>query len=224
MKMIRSTYDSFGKTVSSINSLSGSPVPAKECYILAPLDFYDPWKEVSFEGDLPAKYIPASLGILSTILGVSMPMQRNLYAMSAKNSEDIKTLTETMEQNFESMSQNIRECQADIAWLQKRTQELASEIDGARTEAARVADEQAQEIARMRIENLEFRQQILCMLDPVVFAVDRSVNIAGSDSNSAEARVGLCFGPEMTPSFFADLGLKYVGDEQYESVTRPYQF
>ena len=176
-------------------------------YILAPLSFYDAWLEVSSEQVFP-KYFSSKLLSLSTTLGLLIPTQRNLYKIASSNSENIHEMKQTMDANFQMLKQSIEDCHRRINWVERMVSNLQSQVASLQVR-----------LHEAELRTAELESMIYCLLDPIIFAVDSDVDISRSSSNSARARIGLCFGPEMPLDFFVEQGLTTIFDKRFDTVT-----
>lgn len=203
--IIRNAFKEFRHTIEMC--VETQCINPQTIYILAPLSFYDAWLEVSSKQISP-KYFSSKLLTLSTTLGLLIPTQRNLYKIASSNSENIREMKQTMDTNFQMLKQSIEECHSRINWVERMVSNLQSQVAslGVRLREA--------ELKTAKLESM-----IYCLLDPIIFAVDSNVDISKPSSNSARARIGLCFGPEMPVDFFVEQGLTTIFDKRFDTVT-----
>ena len=203
---LRSAFCEFRDTIKVCTEMSF--INPQTIYILAPLSFYDVWREVSCEEILP-KYFPTDLFSLSTTLGLIIPTQRNLYKMTSANTESIREMKKTMDMNFQMLKQSIEECHRRINWVERMVDSLNAKVASMQVKLNE---------AELKIAQLE--TMLYCLLDPIIFAVDSKVDISKPVSNNARARIGLCFGPEMPVDFFINNGLTIISDKRFDTVTK----
>ena len=206
-KKIARAFGEFKNTLSECQDYVGK----QQLYILAPVTFYNPWKEVSCEKILP-KYFSESLQYLSTVLGMVMPTQRNLYKMIKIHENNLNNLNETMKQNFATVEKNINECHRRIDWVAKLVKSLDVRIRSNK-------EDRMVELREMNMRIASLETMIYCLLDPIIFSVDGSVIISDSNYDEQNARIGLCFGTDMPIDFFVEKGLKTINDKRLKSIT-----
>ncbi len=191
-----------------------------ELYILCPIGFYDPWQEVK---DLQTrqKIFGGELTLISTILGMMMSTQKNLYQMSKTNAENIASLSRTMEANFTDFRRTLDDMQNQISWLKNEVliaRREAAEAKSTTKQAAETAS-YARSIANYAAQKAEeVSYRLAYLLDPLVFAVPQGTNLQDDD---AIARLMMCFGADMPLDFFLRRGLVKVDDNgYYDSILR----
>ena len=203
---IRTAFNEFCHTIKKC--VETKCINQQTIYILAPLSFYDAWLEVSSEQVSP-KYFSSKLFTLSTTLGLLIPTQRNLYKIASSNSENIHEMKQTMDTNFQMLKQSIEECHRRINWVERMVSNLQSQVASLEVR-----------LRAAELKTAELESMIYCLLDPIIFAVDSNVDISKPSSNSARARIGLCFGPEMPVDFFVEQGLTTIFDKRFDTVTK----
>lgn len=203
---IYEAYDEFQNVIE--RCVDSELINPQTIYILAPLSFYDCWLEVSNEKVL-SKYFPRDLFTVSTTLGLLIPAQRNLFKMAQTNSRNIQEMKQTMDANFKMLKRSVEDCYTRISWVENMMCSLNAKVDSLKTE-----------LQEAKIKVAELETKLYCMLDPVIFTVDSSVDISKPDSNKAKARIGICFGPEMPMDFFVERGLAYISDKIFDPITK----
>ena len=214
-RKLNRSYDFFKHTVGFINHFfrleEGNPRNAYQIYVLAPLTYYDPWLEVSSDNDPLPKFFSSQLSTIETMLGLIVPTQRNLYAMSKTNNENIRLLNETMQKNFTEIEKTIARFSERLTWVERANQILNQKI--ASLEGA---------LTKTQLRLFELERTVACMLDPVIFAVPPKTDVSSSSSDNVEARVGLCFGPETSVDVFVTNGLVQFNSKVFKEVELPF--
>ena len=212
-KLCRS-YDSFCHTVNFINNIfdleEGDAIDKYQIYVVAPLAFYNPWLEVSSEEDTLPKFFSSQLSTIETMLGLIIPTQKNLYAMSKTNSENIRLLDDTMRENFSVINKTIANVSERLAWIEHVNQVLSERVKSLEGE-----------LTRKQLKMFELETTVAHMLDPIIFAVPPKTDISSSSSDDIEARVGLCFGLEMPVDVFVTNGLVEYNNKAFRDVGFP---
>ena len=207
---ISDSYNEFEHVVSNSQEYAGK----QQLYMLAPISFYDPWKEVSSKELLP-KYFSKKLYHLSTTLGMIMPTQRNLYKMINTNQKNLKSLHETMQENFKAVEKSINECHKRIDWIEDLTNSLEIRVRNSEARANRME----LQLYDMHLQVTHLEHMLYCLLDPIIFSVDAGTDISDSNYDDKNARIGLCFGTDMPIDFFIEKGMTTINDKRLKSVT-----
>ena len=237
-KTIKRAYDEFIRTLDNCKDY----IRKQQIYILAPVSFYDPWKDVSAECILP-KYFSPQLQELLRPLGMILPTQRNLYAMVKKSEKSYVELNAVMEKNFQEVEESIQACHERLDWVEDLTRKLTNrvgELEGRVGELegrvgefeGRVGEFEGRvEMLEHKNANLARNMQVLelkeaklehmlyCLLDPIVFSTNKSVDISKVSCDNEEARIGLCFGTDMPIDFFIERGMTIINDKRFEHIT-----
>ncbi len=212
-KLCRS-YDSFYHTIDFINHIfnleESDAINRYQIYVIAPLAFYNPWLEVSSEEDTLPKFFSSQLSTIETLLGLIIPTQKNLYTMSKTNSENIRLLDDTMQENFSVINKTIASVSERLAWVEHVNQVLSERVNSLEGE-----------LTRTQLKTFELERKVACMLDPIIFAVPPKTDISSSSSDNIEARVGLCFGPEMPVDVFVTNGLVKYNNKAFKDIQLP---
>lgn len=203
---IRKAYNDFKTNIK--DCVKNNLIASQNFYILAPLSFYDAWKEVSSERVYP-KYFSSKLINISTTLGIMIPTQRNLYKIVDMNSQNIQEMKKAMDENFRMLKQSIEECHNHIYWVEKMMHRLNLKLENTELE-----------LQKLNLKQAQLEKMLYCLLDPVIFSIDADVDISTVEANNKLARVGLCFGPEMPVDFFVENGLQTIFDKRFEKVTK----
>ena len=209
-RKIQDAYDEFKEVLCYCRDYAGE----QQLYMLAPISFYDPWEEVSSKELLP-KYFSKKLHHIETIVGMMMPTQRNLYNMIKVNKKNLEGLNQTMQENFKAVEKSIEECHKRIDWVETLTNSLEKRLRSSEARANRM--ELHLHDTNLRVAQLE--HMLYCLLDPIIFSVDADTDISNSDHDARDARIGLCFGPDMPIDFFVKQGMTIINDERLNSVT-----
>lgn len=216
-KLIHLAYNEFIKLLSICQDYTGK----QQLYMLAPVSFYNPWKEVSCERPVP-KYFSVKLKDLSTTLGMIIPTQRNLYKMITTTEINVSNLNETMHENFKSVEKSINECHYRLDWVENLTKNLVVRVNSleSRTESlSSQLNNMRMELKSLQLQVTQLEHILLCLLDPIIFSVKAGVNISNPTSDNENARVGLCFGMDMPIDFFVQNGMTIINDKRFEKVT-----
>lgn len=183
----------------------------QQIYMLAPISFYNPWEEVKCEYVVP-KYFSKELQYLSTILGMVIPAQRNLYKMITSTEKKIESLQKEMQENFRNIEKAITECHRRIDWVENL-------IGGLNTKVRNDESIMMLNLHYMQIQITQLECTLYCNLDPIIFSVDDEIDISDSDYDDEKAHIGLCFGVDMPIEFFSEKGLSLINDERMDAVT-----
>ncbi len=216
-KIIRRAFIEFKKTLDDCKDYTRK----QQIYILAPVSFYDPWKEISVESVLP-KYFSPKLKDLSTILGMVLPTQRNLYKMIKNSENNIENLNETMQQNFQMVAESIHECHKRLEWVEILTKQLSRRVDYLEGSVQSLKSQTANtaiELQTLQLQVTKLEHMLYCLLDPIIFSVNAGIDISSIECDDKDARIGLCFGTDMPIDFFIERGMTIVDDKRFEPVT-----
>lgn len=200
---INSAYEQFADVVKNSESLIGS----QQLYMLGPISLYDPWKEIIAEEQIK-KYYSNKLSSISTVLEMSLPIQRNLYIMTKQNSKELRQLRSDMEQNINRLSDSIRDCHNKLYWVMNLNQTLSKKLESSQ-----------QQVADLRSTVGELEYKLYCLLDPIIFSIDSDIDISAPDQDDSIAKIGLCFGADMPVDFFIENGMTIINDKRLEKVT-----
>lgn len=208
-------YDPFCETINFINRFlkldKGKPIDSYQIYVLAPLPLYDPWLEISSGKETLPKFFPSQLSTVSTTLDLTMPVLRNLFAMSKINDENIRRLGEDTRKNFSEIEDIMAKFSERLDWVERVNQaarESGNNLRGSSRETL--------------LRSLELEKTAALMLDPVIFAVPPKTDISSSSSDNVEVRIGLCFGPEMSVDVFVANGLTVFNSKEFNEIQFPF--
>lgn len=204
---IKDSYNKFEESVSTCEDYIGE----QQLYMLTPISFYDPWKEVTSEELLP-RYFSKKLHHLSTILGIIMPTQINLYNMIETNEKNLESLQETMQENFKTVEKSINEYHKQIDWVVSLTNSLKNRVISNEDRANKMEYD-------MHFQVTQLEHMLYYLLNSIIFSVDANTDISDSDYDDKNARIGLCFGIDMPIDFFVEKGMTTINDNRLNSVT-----
>lgn len=216
-KIVRNAYNEFKKTLDECKNYTRK----QKIYILAPVSFYDPWKEISAENILP-KYFPPQLKDLSTTLGMILPTQRNLYKMVKNSETNIENLNETMQKNFQMVEESIYDCHKRLDWVENLTKQLSARVnylEGTVQSLEFRTANMAMNLQAIHLRVTELEHMLYCLLDPIIFSVNEGIDISSIVCDDEDARIGLCFGTDMPIDFFIERGMTIINDKRFEPVT-----
>lgn len=211
---IKNSYQEFKKVLTMCQDFVGK----QQLYILAPISFYDPWEEVSRKELLP-KYFSKKLWTVSTILGLMMPTQRNLYKMTKVNEENLESFQKIVQENMRALQKSIDECHKRIDWVESLTKRLINRVEDLEKREREMTDNMQNMQKNMQKKIAQLEHKLDCLLDPIIFSVDAHTDISDDNSDDRGARLGLCFGTDMPIDFFVEQGMKTINDKRLGHIT-----
>lgn len=180
-----------------------------ELYILCPIAFYDLWQEVQDDQERQ-KLFGGELASVAMVLGMMMPAQKNLFQMSKTNADNIEKMNETMKSNFVQIEKTLDSVWSKVSWLSEA-------IDSVRRTANRAVATADAALNKAK----EVERQLICLLDPLIFAVPKGTNLYDDD---VDVRLLMCFGADMPLDFFLKRGLVRVdGNGYYDPIVKVYK-
>lgn len=188
----------FYKTYKTITSRCEEFIGKQILYIVAPISCYDPYLEASHEEFLP-KYFSQKLSQLSTILGLIMPTQRNLYQVLDSTSCSLDDL-ETMKNNFQAVRKTISACHKQLDWVRD-----------------------IKNLGEMKSDASDTEVRAFSKLTPIIFSVDENIDISEPNADDKNARIAQCFGIDIPDKFFEKMGLTPIdSNAELEKITHTY--
>lgn len=189
-------------------------IDRQAAYILAPVNYYNLYYE-AVSKEVMSKYFPKCFSELHLMLELLLPSQKitlqmirqliYIQASQIKDSEQVKNQFECMEEKiYEIINQNMR----TLRYIFPEMDEIYKLGDQDMDYYPKFNDDEYFKL-KDTLEDLHMtqREPCGCWIDPLIFSIERDVDISSRSSDGVKANLGFVFGPKMPDEFFTKKGL-----------------
>lgn len=193
-------------------------------YILAPVNYYSLYNE-AMSKEVMSKYFPECYGELPIMFELLLPFQRLMLKTIRqlilaqnqlfKDSERTASWFESMSKEIREMTvQNMRTSQYLYSRLEEEPLTFKERLDAIHKLGLRSMDPLVDNFNYQRkLQNtlvdlyMPQREPCGCWLDPLIFSIERDVDVSSKNSDDVKANLGFVFGSKMPDEFFTEKGL-----------------
>lgn len=189
---LKKDFDIFKKIVfNNIPSISDKYT----LYIMCPIDYYSVWEQIKTDV-IKDIYIPESLDDVFTTIELMIPTQKNLYVASKVNDENLKEINSTFKANVKVLSEKIVK-------ISKKVEKHEIELIKQKQEIENLKEEN-EELKIANIKRIEEIKLLYSLLDPIIFAIDKDIDIEEEETNVI---IGMCFGADIDEHYLELKGI-----------------